>query len=106
MAEISKTTDQALAVLLELSDHGPMTPAALARSLKMNRTVVHRLLTTLHQRGFVTRTEDGYAPGAILMRIAERVQPELRAAARAVLTELAESLEETIVLHVADGTDA
>jgi IclR family KDG regulon transcriptional repressor len=106
MAEISKTTDQALTVLLELSDNGPMTAAALARSLKLNRTVVHRLLTTLHRRGFVTRTENGYAPGAILMRIAERVQPELRAAAHAVLSDLADRLEETIVLHVADGTDA
>jgi IclR family transcriptional regulator, KDG regulon repressor len=106
MAEISKTTDQALAVLLELSDNGPMTAAALARALRLNRTVVHRLLTTLHRRGFVTRTENGYAPGAILMRIAERVQPELRAAAHAVLNDLAGRLDETIVLHVADGTDA
>lgn len=106
MAEISKTTDQALTVLLELGEHGPMTPAALSRSLAMNRTVVHRLLATLHRRGFVTRLENGYVPGAILLRMAESVQPELRAHARAILTELSDAIGETIVMHIADGDDA
>jgi IclR family KDG regulon transcriptional repressor len=104
--EISKTADQALAVLLELGDNGPLTPAALSRSLGINRTVVHRLLATLHGKGFVTRQENGYAPGPVLLRIAQRAQPELRAAARKVLTELGESVGETVVLHIPDGDDA
>lgn len=106
MPEISKTADQALAVLLELGERGPLTPAALSRSLNINRTVVHRLLATLHGRGFVTRQENGYAPGPVLLRIAERAQPELRAAARKVLGELSESVGETVVLHIPDGDDA
>lgn len=106
MAEISKTADQALSVLLEVGDNGPLTPAQLARSLKLNRTVVHRLLSTLHQRGFVTRQEGGYVPGAILVRIAERVQPELRAQGRAAMLELADAVGETVVLHIPDGEDA
>lgn len=106
MAEISKTTDQALTVLLELSENGPMTPAELSRSLKMNRTVVQRLLATLHRRGFVTRLDNGYVPGAVLLRMAEAVQPELRASARAILAELSASVGETIVMHIADGDDA
>src|SRR5207244_556456 len=85
MAEISKTAEQALAVLLELGEHGPMTPAELSRSLEMNRTVVHRLLATLRGRGFVVRLEKGYVAGPVLLRIAESVQPELRARARAIL---------------------
>ncbi|HWI21585.1 MAG TPA: IclR family transcriptional regulator [Baekduia sp.] len=105
MAEISKTTDQALVVVLELSEKGPMTAAALSRSLGINRTVVHRLLTTLHRRGFVTRLKDGYAPGAAFMRIAEGIQPELRGAARAVLVDLASKIKETIVLQISDGDD-
>jgi IclR family KDG regulon transcriptional repressor len=106
MAEQSKTTDHALRVLLHLSDHGPMTAAELTRSLEMNRTVVHRLLTTLHKRGFVTKQANGYAPGVTLMRIAEQAQPELRAAAQAVLGELVSAVGETLVLHVQDANDA
>ena len=106
MAEISKTADHALSVLLEVGERGPLTPAAIARSLDMNRTVVHRLLSTLHQRGFITRQEDGYVPGAILVRLAEHVQPELRARGRAVMRELSDLVCETVVMHVADGNDA
>jgi len=106
VAEISKTADQALTVLLEVGERGPVTPAALARSLGMNRTVVHRLLTTLHQRGFITRQEDGYVPGAILVRIADHVQPELRAQARRAMRELSDAVGETVVMHIPDGEDA
>lgn len=106
MAEISKTADQALTVLLEVGEHGPVTPAALARSLGMNRTVVHRLLSTLHQRGFITRQENGYVPGAILVRIADHVQPELRAQGRRVMRELSDAVGETVVMHIPDGEDA
>ena len=106
MAEISKTADQALTVLLTVSEHGPCTPARLARDLKMNRTVVHRLLSTLHQRGFVTRQEEGYIPGAILVRIAEHVQPRLRAAGREAMEQVARKVDETVVMHIPDGDDA
>lgn len=106
MAEISKTADQALAVLLEVGKNSPLTPAELARGLGLNRTVVHRLLSTLHQRGFVVRQEQGYVPGPILLRIAASVQPELRAEGRAVMKDLAEALGETVVMHIADGDDA
>jgi IclR family KDG regulon transcriptional repressor len=106
MPETSKTADQALTVLLELTQSGPATPAELARRLEMNRTVVHRLLATLHARGFVTRTAAGYAPGAVLVSLAERVQPELRAAAASVMSELGRKIGETVVMHIADGDDA
>lgn len=106
MAEISKTADQALTVLLKVGENGPMTPAELARTLGMNRTVVHRLLSTLHQRGFVTRQEGGYVPGAILVRIADRVQPELRAMGHSAMEGLARATGETAVMHIADGPDA
>ncbi|UGS37322.1 IclR family transcriptional regulator [Capillimicrobium parvum] len=106
MAEISKTADQALTVLLEVGESGPVTPAVLARSLGMNRTVVHRLLSTLHQRGFITRQENGYVPGAILVRIADHVQPELRSQGRRVMRELSDLVGETVVMHIPDGEDA
>jgi DNA-binding IclR family transcriptional regulator len=106
MAETSKTVDQALTVLLKLSDDGPLTAAQLSRELGLNRTVVQRLLTTLQLRGFVTRSDQGYGPGARLVRIAERVQPELRAAAAGIMRELGRDVGETVVMHIADGHEA
>jgi DNA-binding IclR family transcriptional regulator len=106
MTEISKTADQALTVLIEVSERGPLSPAQLARSLELNRTVVHRLLSTLHRRGFVARGEDGYVPGALLVRLADHVQPEMRAMARRTMSQLADEVGETVVMHVPDGDDA
>ena len=106
MAETSKTADQALALLLELVERGPMTAAELARNLELNRTVVHRLLTTLHGRGFINRHARGYAPGAVLVQMAQRVQPELRAAAAGIMARIGREIGETVVLHIVDGDDA
>jgi IclR family transcriptional regulator, KDG regulon repressor len=104
--EISKTADQALAALTELGDSGPMTAAELSRAMGLNRTIVHRLLTTLHRRGFIMRQNGNYLPGALLVRMATRVQPELRAAASEFMAELADESGETVVMHIADGNDA
>jgi DNA-binding IclR family transcriptional regulator len=106
MAETSKTADHALELLLELSKNGPRTPSDLANSLGLNRTVVYRLLATLHSRGFVLKAADGYAPGPVLVRMAERVQPALREAATGVMTQLTDASGETTVLHIPDGEDA
>ncbi|WPB89313.1 IclR family transcriptional regulator [Streptomyces malaysiensis] len=106
MAEISKTADQALAVLLAVSESQPCTPAQLSRDLRMNRTVVHRLLTTLHRRGFVIRQDDGYAPGPMLIRLADSVESELAEHGRMAVAQLSETIGETVVLHVRDSDDA
>lgn len=106
MAETSRTADHALAVLLELAEHGPLNPAEVARRLGLNRTVTHRLLTTLELRDFVHRTPVGFAPGAALVRMAERVHPTLRAAAAIPMSLLCDAIGETVVLHVVDGDDA
>lgn len=106
MAETSKTTDQALTVLLTLVERGPMTPAELSRTLGLNRTVVHRLLATLHGRAFVVREDGGYVPGPMLIRVAAHVRPELSVAAHGVMTRLAGVVGETVVLHVRDGDRA
>jgi IclR family transcriptional regulator, KDG regulon repressor len=106
VAETARTADHALVVLLELGEHGPLSPAEVSRRLGLNRTVTHRLLTTLEARGFVIRAESGYLPGPLLVRIAETVQPELRVAAARPLAELHARVRETVVLHVPDGDDA
>lgn len=106
MAEISKTVDHALQLLLLLSDEEALSPAELSRRSGLNRTVVHRLLATLHRRGFVTRTDRGYAPGAVLVRMADQVRPTLRSAARQVMHGCADAIGETVVMHTPDGDDA
>lgn len=104
--EISKTADHALAILVSLGEDQPCTPAQLARAMGLNRTVVHRLLATLHQRGFVLRQGDGYVLGTALLRLAEHVQPALASHGRAVATQLSSQVGETVVIHAQDGNEA
>jgi DNA-binding IclR family transcriptional regulator len=106
VAEISKTADLCLAVLLTLREQGPQTAPALARAMSLNRTVLHRLLTTLQQRSFVIREGGVYSLGPTLVRLAEGVQPRLRVAATATMTDLARETGETVVLHIAEDADA
>lgn len=106
MPEISKTADQALAVLEYVAEHGPIGTSDLARRLKMHRTVAHRLLATLQGRGFVRRIADGYLPGVTLLKVAQYVEPELLAAARPVLETLARTHGETFILTVPNDDDA
>jgi len=104
--EISKTADQALAVLEFVAARGPVATADIARELRMHRTVVHRSLATLAQRRYVRRTADGYVAGATLTRLASAVEPELLGAARPVLDALAREHGETFILTLRDGDEA
>ncbi|WP_192810058.1 IclR family transcriptional regulator [Actinomadura rudentiformis] len=105
MPEISKTADQALALLLNVAEQGPGTAAELAERLGMHRTVAHRLLATLEGRGFVRRHPRGYGLGMVLRHLADSVENDLLAAARPVMAELSATTGETITLHVREGTE-
>lgn len=106
MPEISKTADQALVILEHVAEHGPAGTSEIARQLKLHRTVVHRLLATLHARGFVRRVAEGFLPGITLLRISQYVEPELVAAARPVLEALVKQHGETFILTIAVEDDA
>ncbi|MCF8587446.1 IclR family transcriptional regulator [Gordonia liuliyuniae] len=99
---ISSTVDQALRLLLHLTDSPDQTPADLARDLDMNRTTVHRLLATLHGRGFVTRVGGAavYSIGPTVLRMAESVGPDIRTVAHHVVEQLSEKTSETALLFV------
>lgn len=103
MPEISKTADQALALLSAVSEHQPVTATELCRRLSMNRTIAYRLLSTLRQRGFVRRIGEEYALGPAALHIAQRVEPSLREAALPVMRRLCGEIGETVVLQVVDG---
>jgi IclR family KDG regulon transcriptional repressor len=103
MSEVAKTADQALRILLEVAERGPMSATELSRSLGMNRTVVHRLLSTLQRRAFVRRQDDGYVVGPVVMRLADSVEPTLRRVALPVIRRTSEEIGETIALSAPDG---
>jgi DNA-binding IclR family transcriptional regulator len=102
MAEISKTADRALSLLVAVAENGPISTAELSRRLGINRTVAQRLLTTLHQRGFVQRTQAGYVPGAALLQTAGQFFLAAREVALPVMQRLSDTIGETVVLHVLD----
>lgn len=98
--EISKTADQALLVLLDLAGSTGRTPSDIARSLDLNRTVVHRLLATLEGRGFVRRSSEpaAFVLGPALLELAEHTETNLRRIADQAMRELARTVGETVLL--------
>jgi len=103
MPEISKTADQALQVLTLVIDDGPLTAQEVAVGLGLNRTVAHRLLTTLQQRGFVRKDGSDYTVGPHFLKAAQRAWPAAYSRARSVVRELSDRYGETVLLTVADG---
>lgn len=107
MAEISSTGDQMLQLLELVAFEGPRITSELAATAGINRTVAHRLLNTLHARGYVSRQGKDYALGPILTQMAssEDINGILRIA-RPFMRELADKIGETVVLHRIDGDNA
>ena len=107
-AETSQTLDRGLRVLEVLAGAGDgLTVTELAARLDVNRTVVHRLVSTLEQHALVRRGARGRLHlGLGVLHLASAVQPVLRDLAVPVLRDLAESLGCTAHLTVADGEEA
>jgi DNA-binding IclR family transcriptional regulator len=107
MAEISSTGDQMLAVLEAVAEQGPLSAAGVARQLDVNRTVAHRLLTTLHRRAYLRRDSEGaYAIGPTVSKLAQVDSTGLLGAVAPVTQALAERTGESVVVHVPDGDRA
>ena len=104
--ETAKTVDRALQVLVVVGQEGPLGVSEVAARVALNRTVTYRLLTTLQKHGFVRATARGYVPGPAVMEMARRVEPRLLAGARPAMERLSGTIGETVVLAVAQGTDA
>lgn len=104
MAEISSTGDQMLRLLELVAFEEPKTTAELAVAAEMNRTVVHRLLTTLHGRGYIARQGKTYVLGPVMAQMAALGQISgVVQAARSIMRELSEETGESVVLHRLDG---
>ena len=88
------------------ADH-PVSVEATSSALGLHRSIVYRLLRTLEGRRLIERNADGdFSAGPYLAVLSRSVRRSLRAAAAPVLADLAEDLQMTAFLVVADGDEA
>ncbi|WP_037068359.1 IclR family transcriptional regulator [Pseudonocardia acaciae] len=106
--EIAQTLDRGLRVLEALAEAGTgMTTTDVAEALGIHRSIAARLLATLVNRSYVSRDRDGrYALGTALLTLARQVAGDLLQVATPLMSEAAERLGLTVVLHVADQDEA
>jgi DNA-binding IclR family transcriptional regulator len=84
-----------------------LTIRELSDELGVHRAVVYRLVGTLELHGLVRRDGDGRLRlGTGVLSLARGVAADLQASALPVLTQLAEALQATATLTVADGSEA
>ena len=106
MTDTAKTVEHALALLESLGAGGPGSSTELAQRAGLNRTVAHRLLTTLESRGFVRRRAGAWELGLGLATLGQQVERDVRVAAARALEALADETAETALLAVPDGSMA
>lgn len=99
------TLDRGL-VMLNLVSQAPdgITVSELAELLGVHRAVCYRLASTLAAHGLIVRGADGRLRlGAQMRALADRFVPQLRAAARPVLRDLARACGATAHLSIAEA---
>ncbi|RAI70877.1 IclR family transcriptional regulator [Pseudomonas fluorescens] len=95
-----------LEVLEKVAQEGPISVADVAKTCNINRTVAHRLLSTLAGRSFVRKTERGYALGFAIPRLNQLAGPSLQTIARPYMAALVARCGESVSLHGLDGKQA
>lgn len=107
---VLSTVDQALDLLEHLAScHEPQTLTRLSRDMGTSKAQMHRLLTTLKERQFVSQDElSRYGFGFACSRLAEVSRLGLSAIERClpVMRALWQASEETILLAVYQGDRA
>jgi len=105
--EVSQTLDRGLAVLELLGDaRASLTPAQIAAELGIARPIAYRLLRTLSRRRLVVRDDDGsFRIGPGVLDLVRGVAGNVLESAMPELTRLADALDCTAVLTIADGDD-
>ena len=104
--DFSKTADNALRLLLLISEAGPIPTGQLAERGSLHRSVVRRLVNTLLHHGFIWSTPAGYVVGPRVLALAEQVSPQLQVVMRPLMRELADEVGETVLCTMRQGTDA
>ena len=106
-AETSQTLDRGLR-LLEVIAESPdgLTVTELSTQLDVGRTVVYRLVVTLEAHALIRRGSDGRCRlGLGLLTLGRAVQPAVRDAAIPSLRLLADAVNATAHLTIAEGGD-
>lgn len=99
------------AALLKVFDNGPteLGVSELSRKARLHKSTASRLLATMEREGLLERVPgtEKYRLGFMLVRLAGQVTHfgDVRAAARPIMVELAESSRETVILAVRDGDE-
>ena len=109
MPQSVRAVDRALDILLCFTREEPTRSLTqIAETVRMSKTTVHRLLTTLETRRFISRDKDSgmYRLGFRLVEMASLVlqDMELRRWVRPHLKSLSEQYGETVDLSVLDGS--
>ena len=109
MTQSVRAVDRALDILLCFTHEEPTRSLTqVAESVHMSKTTVHRLLTTLETRRFISRDKDTgmYRLGFRIIEMASLVlqDMELRRWAQPYLKTLSEQYGETVDLSVLDGS--
>ncbi len=105
--DVAKTLDRGLRVLDLVADlPSGLTMTEIATNLRLDRTIVHRLLRTLAAHHLVTCDEDKrYQLAAGIIRLAKAVSQDLRSVALPLLGELADTVKATANIAIADGDE-
>lgn len=106
-ADVLQTLDRGLTVLTELASvPAGLTVTEIGQRLGVHRTIASRLASTLASHHLVMRGPDGrYRLGLRLIELSGHVLPQLSDVAIPELRRLAESLDITAFLSVADGDE-
>lgn len=106
---LAQTLDRGLQILEAVARSGdPLTVAQTAEIVGLDRTVTHRLISTLAYRGYLHREGEsgnsGYRLGPTCLALASAIT-DLRTTARPFLEELAHATGETVHVVVLSGRE-
>lgn len=89
------------------SQEGDLGLSQLARTVKLPKATVHRIVVTLERRGYLDRHAGGYRVGRKLFdrQTEESFEKTLARISEPILKELVASCRETVNLGVLDGGD-
>lgn len=106
--DTSQTLGRGLDVLaLVAASSDGLTPAQIASELDLSRTIVYRLVGTLMEHRLIRRNADGLLTAGLgTLALSANIVPTLRRGSRDVLERLAEELQATAHLVMADGDEA
>jgi DNA-binding IclR family transcriptional regulator len=104
----NQTFARGLRVMLAIADAKQgMTVQQVSDLLDVHRSIAYRMLQTLVDFDLAARSSEGtYIPGVRLATLAEAFLPALRDVTAPVMRSLADRLQSTIMLFVAQGEDA